>query len=31
FQRLLGDTCRIERSEHIIEGQRRCTYVIAAA
>lgn len=31
FQRLLGDTCHIERSEHIIEGQRRCTYVITAA
>ncbi|ELG2043885.1 transcriptional regulator [Vibrio fluvialis] len=31
FQRLLGEEYRIERSEHIIEGQRRCTYLIAAA
>ncbi len=30
FQRLLGDKYHIERSEHIIEGQRRCTYLIAA-
>lgn len=26
FQALLGDDCQIERSEHIIQGQRRCTY-----
>lgn len=28
FQRLLGDECRVERSEHIIAGERRCTYQI---
>lgn len=28
FQRLLGDECTIERSEHIIAGQHRCAYRI---
>ncbi|MDO6706259.1 metalloregulator ArsR/SmtB family transcription factor [Photobacterium sp. 1_MG-2023] len=28
FQRLLGDSVVIERSEHIIAGQRRCSYRI---
>ncbi|WP_318433226.1 helix-turn-helix transcriptional regulator [Photobacterium leiognathi] len=28
FQRLLGDDVSIERQEHIISGQRRCTYRI---
>ncbi|ELV8812490.1 transcriptional regulator [Vibrio vulnificus] len=31
FQKLLGDECHIERSEHIIEGQRRCAYRIIIA
>ncbi len=26
FQRLLENECRVERDEHIIKGQRRCTY-----
>ncbi len=28
FQALLGTQCHIERNEHIIEGQRRCTYQV---
>ncbi|PJC85729.1 transcriptional regulator [Vibrio sp. HA2012] len=28
FQRLLGDSCHIERSEHIINSERRCVYLI---
>lgn len=28
FQRLLGDKFHIERTEHIVEGQRRCVYKI---
>ena len=28
FQTLLGEDIRIERSEHIIQGQRRCLYHI---
>lgn len=28
FQKLLGEQCLVERSEHIIEGQRRCAYRI---
>lgn len=28
FQRLLGNAYRIEREEHIVSGQRRCTYRI---
>lgn len=28
FQRLLGDKFHIERTEHIVEGQRRCVYHI---
>ncbi|EON87269.1 helix-turn-helix transcriptional regulator, partial [Plesiomonas shigelloides] len=28
FQRLLGDDCHIERTEHIVGGDRRCTYRI---
>lgn len=28
FQRLLGNECTIERSEHIIAGQHRCAYRI---
>lgn len=28
FQQLLGDTHSVERTEHIVEGQRRCAYLI---
>jgi len=28
FQRLLGQDYHIQRQEHIIQGQRRCTYLI---
>ncbi|CAM3562360.1 hypothetical protein VA7868_00052 [Vibrio aerogenes CECT 7868] len=28
FNTLLGDLCKIERQEHIIEGHRRCAYSI---
>lgn len=28
FKSLLGDEVSIERSEHIVEGQRRCVYLI---
>lgn len=28
FKRLLGDQYQIKREEHIVEGQRRCTYRI---
>lgn len=28
FQKLLGPTFQVSRSEHIIQGQRRCTYDI---
>lgn len=28
FKQLLGEHCDIARSEHIIAGQRRCTYLI---
>lgn len=31
FRRLLGEGVTVERSEHIIEGARRCTYRITAA
>ena len=30
FRRLLGEECHIERREHIVAGERRCTYFIAA-
>lgn len=30
FQKLLGENVRIERTEHIIEGARRCAYHITA-
>lgn len=30
FQTLLGDGVRVERSEHIVAGARRCTYRISA-
>lgn len=30
FQRLLGEDYHIQRQEHIIQGQRRCTYLIRA-
>ena len=30
FKRLLGENIRIEREEHIISGQRRCTYRITS-
>ncbi|KGK10194.1 transcriptional regulator [Vibrio navarrensis] len=30
FQKLLGEHCHIERTEHIIEGQRRCAYRIVS-
>ncbi|EHP5029033.1 transcriptional regulator [Vibrio cholerae] len=30
FRRLLGEECHIERREHIVSGERRCTYFIAA-
>ncbi|MZI92269.1 HTH domain-containing protein [Vibrio sp. CAIM 722] len=29
FQKLLGADYHVERTEHIIEGQRRCSYLIA--
>lgn len=28
FQRVLGDGCSVERSEHLLSGARRCVYVI---
>lgn len=28
FQQLLGDDCSIARTEHIVQGQRRCCYQI---
>lgn len=28
FQKLLGEQCEVERSEHIIQGERRCAYRI---
>lgn len=28
FQRVLGEKVNIERSEHILEGARRCTYLV---
>ncbi|WP_047049177.1 helix-turn-helix transcriptional regulator [Vibrio mexicanus] len=28
FQQLLGDDCSISRTEHIVQGQRRCCYQI---
>ncbi|MDW1945512.1 transcriptional regulator, partial [Vibrio sp. Vb0599] len=30
FQSLLGDDTTVERTEHIISGQRRCVYRIRA-
>ncbi|ENM5826702.1 helix-turn-helix transcriptional regulator [Vibrio metoecus] len=30
FRRLLGEGCHIERREHIVSGERRCTYFISA-
>ncbi|KQB06627.1 transcriptional regulator [Vibrio metoecus] len=29
FRRLLGEGCHIERREHIVAGERRCTYFIS--
>ncbi len=31
FQKVLGPACRIERTEHAVEGSRRCVYRIHAA
>jgi iron-sulfur cluster biosynthesis transcriptional regulator SufR len=31
FQESLGDSFRVERSEHLLEGRRRCVYRIRAA
>lgn len=31
FQQLLGENCKIERTEHIIKGKRRCVYRIQEA
>jgi predicted ArsR family transcriptional regulator len=28
FQRVLGDGCNVERSEHLLSGARRCVYII---
>jgi predicted ArsR family transcriptional regulator len=28
FQRVLGEGCKVERSEHLLSGARRCVYVI---
>jgi len=28
FQRVLGDDCTVERSEHLLDGGRRCVYKI---
>jgi predicted ArsR family transcriptional regulator len=28
FREMLGPTCDIERTEHIIQGARRCAYLI---
>jgi predicted ArsR family transcriptional regulator len=28
FQRVMGDDCTVERSEHLLAGARRCVYVI---
>lgn len=28
FQRVLGEQCRVERSEHLLAGARRCVYAI---
>ncbi len=28
FQRVLGDRCSVERSEHALAGARRCVYII---
>lgn len=30
FQRVLGPQCKVERSEHLLSGARRCVYVIRA-
>lgn len=30
FQRVMGDGCTVERSEHLLTGARRCVYVIKA-
>ncbi|MCA2014727.1 transcriptional regulator [Vibrio tritonius] len=30
FRKLLGPTCQVTREEHIIEGQRRCSYTITS-
>lgn len=30
FQRVLGPQCKVERSEHLLAGARRCVYVIRA-
>ncbi|MFM2588608.1 helix-turn-helix transcriptional regulator [Vibrio sp. TBV020] len=29
FQKLLGDRCSIERTEHIVQGERRCVYRVS--
>jgi len=29
FQKLLGDSCSIERTEHIVQGERRCVYRVS--
>ena len=31
FQRVMGEACRVERTEHILAGARRCVYVIRPA
>ena len=28
FQRVMGQDCTVERSEHLLAGARRCVYVI---
>ncbi len=28
FQRVMGDDCTVERSEHLLAGARRCVYII---
>lgn len=30
FQRVMGEDCKVERSEHLLAGARRCVYVIKA-
>jgi predicted ArsR family transcriptional regulator len=30
FQRVMGDDCTVQRSEHLLAGARRCVYVIKA-